>query len=205
MSHPNSWLLQANCHQFIIFYCSFELHLLGFLRFLFSDSSNEVASGEHLLPQADMTLLLKYYRRSRETFGKEAQMDSAMEQHWGVQLPANLSTSMNLCRREYVRFQGHTYLRSLAEAGHKWRNLAVGEEGKNSLSALLLHCKELKGASGREITLRDSTVLTNLCIQFSILQGTKISFYLLSFITKRHSLRYAFWPFIVVKLFREIF
>jgi len=35
-------------------------------------------------------------------------------------------------------------------------------------------------------------VLTNLCIPFSILQGTKISFYLLSLITERHSLWYAF-------------
>lgn len=123
------------------------------LRFLFF-SSNEAL----VLPQADMPLLLKYYWRSRESFGKEAQMDSAMEQHWGG-LPANLSACMNLCREEYVRFQGHTYLRSLAEAGHKWRNLAVAE-GKNFLSALLLQCKELKGASGREITLRYSTVST---------------------------------------------
>ncbi|KAG0619346.1 hypothetical protein M758_4G132600 [Ceratodon purpureus] len=123
------------------------------LRFLFS-SSNEVP----VLPQADMTLLLKYYWRSREAFGKEAQMDSAMERHWGG-LPATLSTSMNLGREEYVRFQRHTYLRSLAEAGHKWRNLALAE-GKNSLSVLLLQCQKLKGASGREKTLRDSTVST---------------------------------------------
>ena len=123
------------------------------LRFLFP-GSGEVPT----LPQANLTLIWKYYWRSREFIGKESQMDSANEMQF--EGPPKLSSaSMNLCTKEFKRFQGLEFLRSLVECGHEWRTLAVSQD-KSLLSGLLLNCEELNGASGGEGNLADSTIST---------------------------------------------
>ena len=82
-------------------------------------------------------------------------MDSANEMQ--LEGPPKLSSAnMNLSMKEFKKFQGLGFLRSLVQCGHECRTLAVSQD-KSLLSGLLLNCEELIGGKRN---LADSIVST---------------------------------------------
>ena len=115
----------------------------GRLKFLFPISGD-------LPPQEDSKLSLKYYWRSREIFGKEAQMNVDLEQYFGGR-PLLSVTYMNLSTEELDGFKKHCFLRNLVEAGHAWRHILISHKS-DLLKHHLLNCKKLAGVSTEDFS-----------------------------------------------------